>query len=89
MNYNVYLFLFTKPITNIFLLKIFSADMNMNESKLILLFAICISSLVCISTSEESPDKLEIDPNGYIVYCPCMGKCKKNLLIKVRQNKSF
>lgn len=42
------------------------------------LSTIILSFLLVKSNADK--DNLDADPNGYIVYCPCMGKLKKLLI---------
>ena len=38
------------------------------------LAAIAVQLVLCLFIQECYSDDLTIDPKGYVVYCPCMGK---------------
>ena len=38
------------------------------------LLAILVGPLLTLSQSDD----IDVDPKGYLVYCPCMGMCCKN-----------
>ena len=48
--------------------------MRMERFGILTIFICCILYVNAVIITNDSPQDIEVDPNGYIMFCPCMGK---------------